>query len=64
MKDFLIGIGIGFMVGAVMVKSNKELSKAVDKGKQMAEETIEKGKDFVEDNIVKQTKKTTTTSKK
>ena len=33
MKDFLIGMGIGFMVGAIMVKSNKDLSKAVEKGK-------------------------------
>jgi len=64
MKDFLIGMGIGFVVGAVMVKSNKEVSKAVDKSKQMAEDVIEKGKGFVEDNIVKQTPKATTTSKK
>lgn len=53
MKDFLIGMGIGFVVGAAMVKSNKELSKAVDKGKQVIEETVEQGKDFIEQNISK-----------
>ena len=49
MKDFLIGMGIGFVVGAVMVKSNKQLSKAVEKGKQMVEQKVEDGKDEVPD---------------
>lgn len=49
MKDFLIGMGIGFVVGAFMVKSNKDLSKAVDKGKQVIEDTIETGKDKLEE---------------
>ena len=62
MKDFLIGMGIGFMVGAVMVKSNKDLSKAVEKGKQVVEEKVEQGKDFIEDNITKP-KKTTSNKK-
>ena len=53
MKDFLIGMGIGFALGAVMVKSNKDFSKAVDKTKKMVEEKVEMGKDFVEENIVK-----------
>ena len=57
MKEFLIGMGIGFVFGAVMVKSNKDLSKAVEKGKDMVEEKIEKGKDFVEENIIKTQKK-------
>jgi len=59
MKDFLIGMGIGFMVGAIMVKSNKDLSKAVDKGKQMVEEKVEVVKDAIEDKVNK-TKKSTT----
>ena len=63
MKDFLIGMGLGFMVGAIMVKSNKDLSKTVDKTKQMVEEKIEMGKDFVEENIIKPTKKSTQTKK-
>ena len=63
MKEFLIGMGIGFMVGAVMVKSNKDLSKAVEKGKKMVEEKVEEGKDFVEENIIKPKKKTSTAKK-
>jgi uncharacterized membrane protein YgaE (UPF0421/DUF939 family) len=61
MKDFLIGMGIGFMIGAVMVKSNKDLSKAVEKGKQMVEEKVEQGKDFIEQKIDKPNKKSSTT---
>lgn len=63
MKEFLIGMGLGFVVGAVMVKSNKDLSKAVEKGKQMVEEKVEKGKDFIEENIVQPKKKSSTTKK-
>ena len=53
MKDFLIGVGAGFVIGALMVKSNKDLSKAVEKGKQMVEEKVEQGKEFVEEKIIK-----------
>jgi len=63
MKDFLIGMGIGFMIGAVMVKSNKDLSKAVEKGKQVVEEKVEQGKEFIEENIAKPKKKPTATKK-
>ena len=59
MKDFLIGVGIGFAIGAVMVKSNKDFSKAVDKTKKAVEEKVEQGKDFVEENIIKPAKKQT-----
>ena len=59
MKDFLIGMGIGFAIGAVMVKSNKDFSKAVDKTKKAVEEKVEQGKDFVEENIIKPAKKQT-----
>ena len=58
MKDFLIGMGIGVMVGAVIVKYNKCFSNAVDKGKQMVEEKVEQSKDFIEENIVKPKKAT------
>lgn len=57
MKDFLIGMGIGFAVGAFMVKSNKQLSKAVEKGKNMVEQKVGEGKEFVEEKIVKPAKK-------
>ena len=63
MKEFLIGMGLGFVVGAVMVKSNKDLSKAVEKGKQMVEEKVEMSKDFIEENIVQPKKKSSTTKK-
>jgi len=63
MKDFLIGMGIGFAVGACIVRSNKDVAKAVDKSKQMAEDVIEKSKDFVDENIVKPAKKSTTAKK-
>ena len=42
MKDLLIGMGLGFIVGAVAVKSNKMLSNKIDKG-------VEKGKEVIED---------------
>lgn len=63
MKDFLIGMGIGFTVGAFMVKCNKPLSQAVDKGKKMIEDTIEQGKDMVEDKIESAKKKAKTAQK-
>lgn len=63
MKDFLIGAGIGFVVGALMVKSNRDLSKAVEKSKEMVEEKVEQGKTFVENNIIKPNKKSTTSKK-
>ncbi len=59
MKDFLIGMGIGFAIGAVMIKSNKDFSKAVDKTKKMVEDKVELGKDFVEENIIKPKKQVT-----
>ena len=33
MKDFLIGVGIGFAVGAIMCKTCKPVAEAVQKGK-------------------------------
>ena len=53
------GMGIGFAIGAVMVKSNKDFSKAVDKTKKMVEEKVESGKDFVEEKIIKPKKQAT-----
>lgn len=51
MKDFLIGLGIGFAVGAVMCKTCKPVAEAVQKGKKMVEEKINEGKDMVKKNI-------------
>lgn len=42
MKELLIGMGLGFIVGAVAVKSNKCLADKVEQG-------VEKGKEIIED---------------
>lgn len=42
MKELLIGMGLGFIVGAVAVKSNKTLANKVEMG-------VEKGKEIIED---------------
>lgn len=47
MKDFLIGLGIGFAVGAVMCKTCKPVSDMVQKGKNLVQEKIEEGKEAI-----------------
>lgn len=42
MKELLIGMGIGFVLGAITCKVNKPLADVVDKG-------VDKGKEIVED---------------
>ena len=42
MKELLIGMGLGFIVGAVAVKTNKCLAEKVEMG-------IEKGKEIIDD---------------
>ena len=42
MKELLIGMGIGFMIGAITCKTCKPFSSAMEKG-------VEKGKEVVED---------------
>lgn len=56
MKDFLIGLGIGFAVGAIMTKSNKDVAKMAEKSKQVLEDTISKSKEAIEDKIIKPAK--------
>lgn len=56
MKDFLIGLGIGFAVGGIMVKNNKDVAKMAEKSKQVVEDTISKGKELIEEKIIKPTK--------
>ena len=53
MKDLLIGMGLGFVVGAIVCKCNKPVADTVQKG-------VEKGKEIitdVADEIKTQTKK-------
>ena len=42
MKELLIGMGLGFIIGSVLVKTNKCYSNTVEKG-------VEKGKEIIED---------------
>lgn len=42
MKELLIGMGLGFVVGSIMVKTNKCYATTVEKG-------VEKGKEIIED---------------
>lgn len=42
MKELLIGMGLGFVVGALVCRSNKCIAEAVDK-------TVDKGKEIIED---------------
>ena len=53
MKELLIGMGLGFIVGAVAVKSNKCLADKVEMG-------VEKGKEIftdIKDEVKTQTQK-------
>ena len=56
MKELLIGMGLGFMVGAIAVRSNKMLAEKVDIG-------VEKGKEIIND-IKDEVKAQTSKSKK
>ena len=56
MKELLIGMGLGFMVGAIAVKTNKCLAKKVEMG-------VEKGKEIFDD-ISQEVKTQTTKAKK
>lgn len=65
MKDFLIGVGIGFAVGAIMCKTCKPVAEAVQKGKKLVEEKVEESKEIIQDkmNNLGQKSKSTKTSK-
>ena len=42
MKELILGMGLGFVVGAIMAKSNKCFAEKVEQG-------VEKGKEIVTD---------------
>lgn len=42
MKELLIGMGLGFVIGAIVCKTNKPFADTVNKG-------VEKGKEIIED---------------
>ena len=56
MKELLIGMGLGFMLGAIMVKTNKTFAEKIEMG-------VEKGKEIIED-ISDEIKTQTTKAKK
>lgn len=55
MKDILIGMGIGFVVGAIACRTNKCVAETVEK-------TVDKGKEIIGD--IKDEVKTQTSKKK
>lgn len=63
MKDFLIGLGIGFAIGAVMCKTCKPVAEAVQKGKKIVEAKIEEGKEVVEELKSQNSQKVSKTKK-
>ena len=56
MKELLIGMGIGFVVGAIACRTNKSVADTVEK-------TVEKGKEVMSD-IKDEVKTQTNKSKK
>ena len=42
MKDLLLGMGIGFLVGAVAVRTSRPFAEKIQQG-------VEKGKEIIED---------------
>ena len=59
MKDFLIGVGIGFAVGAIMCKTCKPVSDMAQKAKNLVQEKLEEGTSLVQEKAqeAKQTAK-------
>lgn len=53
MKELLIGMGLGFMVGAIMVKSNKGFAEKVEQGMEKGKEIITDIKDEVKGQMNK-----------
>ncbi|HIU06252.1 MAG TPA: hypothetical protein IAC46_01480 [Candidatus Onthoplasma faecigallinarum] len=47
MKELIIGMGIGFFVGAIVCKMNKPVADTVEKGVEKSKEIIEDIKDEV-----------------
>ena len=56
MKELLIGMGLGFMVGAVLVKNNKTFAEKVDAGVEKGKEIINDVKDEVKSQMSKNKK--------
>ena len=53
MKELLIGMGIGFVVGAITCKTCKPFSNAVEKGVEKSKEIVEDIKDEIQEKASK-----------
>ena len=53
MKELLIGMGLGFIVGAIVSKNNKAITDTINKGVKKEKEIIED----IKDEVQTQTKK-------
>lgn len=40
--NLIIGMAIGFMIGAILVHSNQKVNQMIDDGKEKIKETIDK----------------------
>lgn len=56
MKELLIGMGIGFVVGAITCKTNKCVADTVEKGVEKGKEVIDDIKDEVKTQMNKEKK--------
>lgn len=54
MKELLIGMGLGFIAGAIAVKTNKSFAEKVEMGVEKSKEIIED----IKDEVKTQTSKT------
>ena len=56
MKELLIGMGLGFMVGAIMTKTNKCFAEKVEQGMEKGKEIVTDIKDEVKSQMNKSKK--------
>lgn len=49
----IIGMALGFMLGAVITQSNKKVQDVVEQGKEKVQEVVEMGKEKVKETFCK-----------
>ena len=47
----VIGLALGFMIGAVITQSNRKVQDVVQQGKEKVQEAVEQGKEKVKDML-------------
>ena len=45
----VIGLALGFMIGAVITQSNRKVQEIVEQGKEKVQEVVEQGKEKVKE---------------